>query len=286
MAGCSMRGVTSIMRVVPALRALGVVSALLITCLGIVMPAQAPPRRHLLIVVDGLRPDYVTADVMPRLTALGKRGVVFTKHHAVFPTVTRVNGASFATGAYPGTHGLMGNSVYFPRVDSARFLDTANRQALSRITEVEGRLLTAPTLAEVLQAAGKRMFVASSGSPGSAMLNDPTVAGGAMVHPEFVIPETLRGALADLGDPPAGEGQAMARDRYAVDAFLKVGLAAREPHSQRALARIARLDRALEGHRRSGSDRSAQASRSRDRPRRRRPCGCRPARYGEHLGLV
>ena len=218
-----MRGMTSFMRLVSALRALVVASAL-VTCLGIGMPAQAPLRRHVLIVVDGLRPDYVTADVMPRLTALGKRGVVFTKHHAVFPTVTRVNGASFATGAYPGTHGLMGNSVYFPRVDPARFLDTANRQALSRIAEVEGKLLTAPTLAEVLQAAGKRMFVASSGSPGSAMLNDPTAAGGAMVHPEFVIPETLRGALADLGDPPAGEGQAMARDRYAVDAFLKVGL--------------------------------------------------------------
>jgi hypothetical protein len=118
----------------------------------------------------------------------------------------------------------MGNSVYFPRVDPARFLDTANRQHLSRIAEVEGGLLTATTLAEVLQAAGQRMFVASSGSPGSAMLNDPTVAGGAMVHPEFVIPESLRDALMAIGPPPAGEAQATARDRYAVDAFLKVGL--------------------------------------------------------------
>ena len=192
--------------------------------LGIVMPAQAPPRRHVLIVVDGLRPDYVTAGVMPRLTAVGKRGVVFTKHHAVFPTVTRVNGASFATGAYPGAHGLMGNSVYFPRVDPARFLDTANRQQLSRIAAVEGTLLTVPTLAEILRQTGERMFVTSSGSPGSAMLIDPTAAGGAMVHPEFVIPETLRGAMAKVGEPPTGEAQPMARDRYAVDAFLKVGL--------------------------------------------------------------
>lgn len=231
-----MRDVIGFVRVVSAHRALAVGAALLVSCLGVVIPAQAPPRRHVLIVVDGLRPDYVTADVMPRLTALGRRGVVFAKHHAVFPTVTRVNGASLATGAYPATHGLMGNSVYLPRVDAARFLDTANRQALSRIAEVEGRLLTAPTLAEVLQEAGQRMFVASSGSPGSALLNDPTVAGGAMVHPEFVIPETLRVAIADLtltgqlgqpplpGDPPTGEKQAMARDRYVVDAFLKVGV--------------------------------------------------------------
>jgi predicted AlkP superfamily pyrophosphatase or phosphodiesterase len=77
--------------------------------------SSTPPRRHLLIVVDGLRPDYVTSEVMPNLTALGKRGVVFTRHHSVYPTVTRVNAASISTGAYPETHGLMGNTIYFPR---------------------------------------------------------------------------------------------------------------------------------------------------------------------------
>ena len=47
-----------------------------------------PPRRHLLIVLDGLRPDYVTPELMPNLHALGQRGVVMTRHHAVYPTVT------------------------------------------------------------------------------------------------------------------------------------------------------------------------------------------------------
>jgi len=215
-------------RVVPALRALGIVAAL-VACLGIAMPAQAPPRKQLLIVVDGLRPDYVTADVMPRLVALGKRGAVFTRHHAVYPTVTRVNAASFATGAYPDHHGLMGNSVYFPRVDPARFFDTADRQALSRIAGIEGRLLTAPTLGELLQASGRRMLVASSGSGGSAVLNNPTLAGGAILHPDFVMPEPLRDDMKVLGEPPTGGGQAMARDRYAVDAFLKVGLPRIDP---------------------------------------------------------
>ena len=54
-----------------------------------------PRHTHLVIVVDGLRPDYVTKDVMPRLTQLGKRGIVFNAHHSVFPTVTRVNASSF-----------------------------------------------------------------------------------------------------------------------------------------------------------------------------------------------
>lgn len=201
----------------------------LLVCLGIGGSARSPRPRQVVIVVDGLRPDYVTAGSMPRLTALGARGVVFTKHHAVFPTVTRVNGASFATGAYPDTHGLMGNSVYVPRVDPVRFLDTADRQTLSRTAEVEGRLLTATTLAELLKAAGQRMFVASSGSAGSALLNDPTLSGGTMIHPDFVVPETLKGDLAGIGAPPVGEGQAMARDRYVVDAYLKVGLARVRP---------------------------------------------------------
>ena len=110
-----------------------------------------PPNRHLLIVVDGLRPDYVTADVMPNLTALGKRGVVFNRHHSVYPTVTRVNASSISTGAYPETHGLLGNSVFFPNVDPAKFLDTADRDHLLAIAKAEGRLLTAPTLGESLQ---------------------------------------------------------------------------------------------------------------------------------------
>ena len=119
---------------------------------------EAPARqeqRHLLIVLDGLRPDYVTPELMPNLHALGERGVVFTDHHAVYPTVTRVNAASISTGAYPETHGLMGNAVFFPAVDAARFLSTSERDNLLRIEEAEGgRLLTAPTLGERLQAPG------------------------------------------------------------------------------------------------------------------------------------
>jgi arylsulfatase A-like enzyme len=206
-----------------------ILCAVLATCLLVEPSSQAPPRRHLLVVVDGLRPDYVTSEVMPRLTALGNRGVVFRRHHAVYPSVTRVNASSIATGAYPETHGLMGNSVYFPRVDPLRFLDTASRQALSRIAEVEGHLLTATTVGEVLQAAGRRMLVVSSGSEGSALLNHPTVSGGAILHPDFVLPERLLDDMKVLGEPPAGDGPTPARDRYAVDAFLKVGLPRVDP---------------------------------------------------------
>lgn len=184
----------------------------------------APPSRHLLIVVDGLRPDYVTPAVMPNVTALAKRGVVFANHHAVYPTVTRVNASSISTGAYPERHGLMGNSVFFPKVDPAKFLDTSNRGDLLKIMAAEGRLLTAPTLGQSLQAAGKKMLVVSSGSTGSAFLNNHTLSGGAILHPEFTLPESLAADVKAIGPVPVEGAPAEALDRYAVDAFLKVGL--------------------------------------------------------------
>ena len=190
---------------------------------------SAPPHRHLLIVVDGLRPDYVTADVMPNLTALGKRGVVFNRHHSVYPTVTRVNASSMSTGAYPDKHGLLGNTVFFPRVDPTRFLDTSDRNNLLKVADAEGRLLTATTLGESLQAAGRKMLVVSSGSTGSAFLNNHTVSGGAILHYQYTLPPELAADMRAIGPPPAEGAPAGTLDRYAVDAFLKVGIPRVDP---------------------------------------------------------
>src|SRR5688572_23440754 len=87
--------------------------------LALTLAVQAQPdstHRHLLLALDGLRPDYVTKDGMPNLHALAQGGVTFTNHHAVYPTVTRVNSSSISTVAYPERHGIIGNSVFFPRV--------------------------------------------------------------------------------------------------------------------------------------------------------------------------
>lgn len=186
------------------------------------------PRRHLLIVVDGLRPDYVTPEHMPNLTALGERGVVYTRHHAVYPTVTRVNASSFSTGAYPEHHGLLGNSVFMPRVDPAAFLTTSESEVLDRIAAVEGQLLTATTLGEVLERQGRRMLVVSSGSSGSALLNNHTIAGGAVLHRAIVRPETLRAGMPPVeSDPSLGPRPEF--DAHAVDTLLKVGIPQVDP---------------------------------------------------------
>lgn len=146
------------------------------------MPRPAPTTgRHLVIVfvVDGLRPDRISAEDTPALFRLRGEGVDFVAGHAVVPTVTRVNAAALATGAQPGTSGLIGNQLYVPDVDSSRALDTGNHRnllALDRATG--GRLLLVPTLGERLHARGRRLVAVSSGSTGSALLLNPKAVNG------------------------------------------------------------------------------------------------------------
>jgi arylsulfatase A-like enzyme len=191
--------------------------------------AQATARdRVLIIVVDGLRPDYVTVEVMPRLNALAESGVRGLGHHAVFPTVTRVNGPSIFTGRTPGGHGLLGNAVYLPGVDSTRTLDASDAADLRLVDEATGgRLLTAPSLGEMLTEQGLTYFAASSGSSGSGMLMNHRGAGGGLVHHELTIPDTLGPVVAELLGPVPEIGPGASSVRLAaraVDALLLIGV--------------------------------------------------------------
>jgi arylsulfatase A-like enzyme len=187
--------------------------------------AQAPSHTQLVIVVDGLRPDYVTAEVMPRLYRIGQRGVVFRAHHSVFPTVTRVNGSSLVTGTYPDRHGLMGNVVYIPHADANKGLDTGARANLEAIERADGRLLTAPTLSEMLAPLGKSLLAVGSGTTGSAYLLNHTLASGGIIHYGFTLPPALVPRVtAALGPPPPHATPNDAQNQYAIDAYLKVGL--------------------------------------------------------------
>ena len=70
----------------------------------------------MILVIDGLRPDSITPDVMPNLDRLRKRGVWYSQSHSVYPTVTRVNASSIVTGTLPDQHGIVGNSLYVPAI--------------------------------------------------------------------------------------------------------------------------------------------------------------------------
>lgn len=179
------------------------------------------PGRVVLIVVDGLRPDQVTPTVMPRLHALGARGMVFDRHHAAVPTVTRVNAPTMATGSYPETHGILGNTVYAPHTFPTRGVNTASHADLEAMAAREGALLTTPSIAQALDGAGRRLAVYSAGSSGSALLLvHPLPPSALVVNPELVRPPSLATAVtAAVGAGPAESVPNTARNHWMVEAW-------------------------------------------------------------------
>jgi len=73
---------------------------LVVACVSQIATAQPTATLHLVFVSDGLRPDSITEAEMPNLHRLRKEGVWIENTHAVFPTVTRVNSTSLATGTF------------------------------------------------------------------------------------------------------------------------------------------------------------------------------------------
>jgi hypothetical protein len=205
---------------------------LLVSCLLLALfagPLSAAEPRHstLVIVIDGLRPDYITPAIMPNLAGLSETAAVAAAHHSVFPTVTRVNSPSMATSSYPGTHGLMHNTIYLPAASSSP-IDTAEAEALLKADAATGgHLLTAMSVGELLTAAGRKVLVVGSGSTGASLLmNHREFAKVGLINSrEFVRPATLQPhALEVLGAFPAPTYPNRAANRWAVDAYLEIGL--------------------------------------------------------------
>jgi predicted AlkP superfamily pyrophosphatase or phosphodiesterase len=89
---------------------------------GAVSIATAAPAGNatlnIVMVLDGLRPDSITAEETPNLWRLRQEGVNFANGHSVFPTVTRTNATAIATGTYPDRNGMFGNTLYVRAVDA------------------------------------------------------------------------------------------------------------------------------------------------------------------------
>ena len=111
-------------------------------------PAAPGPDRHVVLVVwDGMRPDFVTATNTPTLFQLSKRGVFFAKNHSVYVSSTEVNGTALATGAYPQHSGVIGNREYRPDLNPSVPIATESLDAM-RKADRQGGYLAVPTVAE------------------------------------------------------------------------------------------------------------------------------------------
>ena len=133
--------------------------------------STANTRHVVLVVWDGMRPDFVTEKYAPTLDKLAREGVRFRNHHAVYPTATDVNGAALATGCYPNRNGLAANLEFRPAINSRQPIDMGDPDSIKRGDEIAGgKYLAAATFVESLRAAGLK--VALVGAKSVAILFD------------------------------------------------------------------------------------------------------------------
>jgi predicted AlkP superfamily pyrophosphatase or phosphodiesterase len=178
-------------------------------------PAETPARaRHVVLMVwDGMRPDFIRAELTPNLWALAQHGVFFKNHHAVFMSSTEVNGTALATGALPRRSGIIGNREFRPVLSDRRVFDTQDLEFVTKGDALtEGRYIALPTIAAQLQAAGLRTIVASTKAVG--LLQDRPGARRAETIPPSV----------DLYTQPAGDGSEMRSVPAAATAQVKAAI--------------------------------------------------------------
>ncbi len=146
----------------------------------------------LIVVFDGLQPAQVNSRLMPNLSSLATKGVTFSKHHSVYPTVTRANAASMVTGRTPGGHGLAANTLMIRDFDPLHPIPALEPQ-LAQVQRQTGKVLLAPTLADMLAQHGEEYIAIGVGTSGNAYVHNPNAdqAGGATIHPDFTLPYSL-----------------------------------------------------------------------------------------------
>ncbi len=187
-------------------------------------------NRFVVVVFDGLQPAQVTPGLMPNLSRMASEGVTCNDHHAVFPTVTRANVASIATGHQPGAHGLTANTLVIPEFDLHRPVN-ALESILSEVSAAT-QVLLKPTLADILHRNGQEYIAVGTGTSGNAYLQNPNAeaAGGATVHPDFCLPRSLHHEiLARFGQWPDRREPSALKLSRAVEIMTEYVLAERQP---------------------------------------------------------
>lgn len=171
--------------------------------------------RNLVIVVDGMRPDYVTSELMPHVYRMGENGVVGLKSSAVFPTFTRPNRASIPTGAYPKKHGIIHNTLFHPDLDSP--VHSGNLNQMKEFERVTGSpIMTTVTLGELLDREGDRLL---SMGHASWLLNHHAKGKGWQMPGNFNPEGVEKEIIEAIGEWPAG-GRSHELASWVVDLYL------------------------------------------------------------------
>ncbi len=127
--------------------------------------AKGTAEHVVMVVFDGMRPDYIRPQYCPNLYSLATNGVFFRRHHPAFVSTTIVNGTALATGTHPGRSGIIANSDYRQELNflspvASEVLDTIRRGDLL----TGGKYVSVDTVAEIIQDAGHHTYIAGTKS--------------------------------------------------------------------------------------------------------------------------
>ncbi|UIJ91766.1 alkaline phosphatase family protein [Sinorhizobium meliloti] len=124
--------------------------------------------RFVIVSFDGLRPDLITPELTPNLCRLQSLGVTLSEHRTIYPSETRSAFPSLVTGTTTGSHGMMGNKYVDRSVTPPRYIDTSDAVLLRKLDlESGGRLISVPTLGEILARAGRNLAVLATNTAGT-----------------------------------------------------------------------------------------------------------------------
>ena len=178
-------------------------------------------QRVVVVILDGLRRDFLDAARTPHLAEFAACAEQFPAYRTAFPSATRVVTATFATGCHPARHTLQGNSMALLEDGVLVPHDAGSPDFLQHKRAVDGYALAMPTLAERLAPHGGAI-VYNNVSPGAAYAHDPD-GHGYVYHragsfaPGRVAAEALHVTLDAAGD------------RAMTERFIADALGARQP---------------------------------------------------------
>ena len=165
-----------------------------------------------IVICDGHRPDFVSEEMTPHMARLRQAGTWFANHRGIFPSATRASSASIATGCWPISHGLRGNTVALPIENGHEVHDAGRPEFYETYRNHFGRLLTRPSLS--LRAAPLHGAVLCSNvSPGAAFFHDAE-GHGELHHRELSYSRGRVPLMPAIAAPPGAVGDAVLTDKF------------------------------------------------------------------------
>jgi arylsulfatase A-like enzyme len=176
------------------------------------------------IVWDGMRPDFVRPDTCPVLYKLASEGTFFKNHHPVYISTTEVNGTALATGCYPEISTIVANTELRPHIHPRKALATEALTTIRKGDELSGgHYIQVPTVAEILQSNGFHTLIA--GTKPVAFLHDrkerPETATNYMFADGQSLPPSVASNVINLQGvfPDAGSNR-IPRDIWTANALV------------------------------------------------------------------